>query len=229
MALKLYGTVASDTTQRVQACLYEKEVHFEFITVNTAAGEHKTPRFLARNPFGELPALEDGDVTLFGNFVYILHSSSGSVSLFVTESRAITQYIANKYEGKGTDLIMKDPIKLAIQTVWMDTENQRFDQPFSKLIEAAIEGNEGGGNKDVRDYERKLESVLDVYEQRLKESKYLGGDSFTLADLHHLPGMHYLRSTKAKGWFQGRPHVRAWAADILSRPAWVKVAAMSPW
>ncbi|KAF5811121.1 putative glutathione transferase [Helianthus annuus] len=209
MALKLYGTVASDTTQRVQACLYEKEVHFEFITVNTAAGEHKTPRFLARNPFGELPALEDGDVTLF-------------------ESRAITQYIANKYDGKGTDLIMKDPIKLAIQTVWMDTENQRFDQPFSKLIEAAIEGNEGG-NKDVREYQRKLESVLDVYEQRLKESKYLGGDSFTLADLHHLPGMHYLRSTKAKGWFQGRPHVRAWAADILSRPAWVKVAAMSPW
>ncbi|MFS7930924.1 putative glutathione transferase [Helianthus anomalus] len=209
MALKLYGTVASDATQRVQACLYEKEAHFEFITVNTAAGEHKTPRFLARNPFGELPALEDGDVTLF-------------------ESRAITQYIANKYDGRGTDLIMKDPIKLAIQTVWMDTENQRFDQPFSKLIEAALEGNEGG-NKDVREYERKLESVLDVYEQRLKESKYLGGDSFTLADLQHLPGMHYLRSTKAKGWFQGRPHVRAWAADILSRPAWVKVAAMSPW
>ncbi|KAJ0581829.1 putative glutathione transferase [Helianthus annuus] len=160
---------------------------------------------------------------------FVSDSSSGSVSLFVTESRAITQYIANKYDGKGTDLIMKDPIKLAIQTVWMDTENQRFDQPFSKLIEAAIEGNEGGGNKDVRDYERKLEGVLDVYEQRLKESKYLGGDSFTLADLHHLPGMHYLRSTKAKGWFQGRPHVRAWAADILSRPAWVKVAAMSPW
>ncbi|KAK9055817.1 hypothetical protein SSX86_026902 [Deinandra increscens subsp. villosa] len=208
MALKLYGTVSSDGTQRVQACLHEKEVDFEFISVNISAGEHKTPRFIARNPFGEVPALEDGDVTLF-------------------ESRAITQYIANKYEGKGTDLIMKDPIQLAIQTVWMDTENQRFDQPFSKLIEAAIEGDRSG--QDVRQYEKKLESVLDVYEQRLTESKYLAGDRFTLADLHHLPGMHFLRSTKAKGWFQGRPHVRAWAADILSRPAWVKVAAMSPW
>ncbi|KAI7747694.1 hypothetical protein M8C21_029032, partial [Ambrosia artemisiifolia] len=184
MALKLYGSVASDATQRVQACLHEKEVNFEFITVNIAAGEHKTPRFLARNPFGEVPALEDGDVTLF-------------------ESRAITQYIAYKYEGNGTDLILKDPIKLALQTVWMDTENQRFDPPFSKLIEATIEGKNGG--QDVREYERKLESVLDVYEQRLKESKYLAGDSFTLADLHHQPGMHYLRSTKAKGWFQGRP------------------------
>ncbi|KAL8192026.1 hypothetical protein R6Q57_028147 [Mikania cordata] len=67
MALKLYGSVNSEATQRVQACLHEKEVDFEFTTVNTAAGEHKTPRFLARNPFGEVPALEDGDVTLFGN------------------------------------------------------------------------------------------------------------------------------------------------------------------
>ncbi|KAI3800953.1 hypothetical protein L1987_29053 [Smallanthus sonchifolius] len=217
MAVKLYGSVDSDATQRVQACLHEKEVEFEFVTVNTAAGENKTPGFLARSPFGEVPVLEDGAVTLFGL----------NISLFVTESRAITQYIAHKYDGNGTDLIMKDPVKLAVQTVWMDTENQRFDPPFSKLIEAATQGNRVG--QDVRQYEKKLESVLDVYEQRLKESKYLAGDSFTLADLHHLPGMHFLRSTKAKGWFQGRPHVRAWAADILSRPAWVKVAAMSPW
>ncbi|KAI7758265.1 hypothetical protein M8C21_003611 [Ambrosia artemisiifolia] len=94
--------------------------------------------------------------------------------LFVTESRAMTQYIANKYEGNGTDLILKDLIKLAIQMVWMDTKNQRFDPPFSKLIEATIEGKNSG--QEVREYERKLESVLDVYEQRLKESKYLAGD-----------------------------------------------------
>ncbi|XP_076889018.1 glutathione S-transferase APIC-like [Bidens hawaiensis] len=205
MALKLYGSLGSESTQRVQACLYEKEVDFEFVIVDTAAGEHRTPQFLKLSPFGEVPVLEDGDVTLF-------------------ESRAITRYIANKYEGKGTELITKDPIKLAIQTVWMDSETQRFDPHFLKLNQATMQG---GG--DVREYENKLEKVLDVYEQRLRESKYLAGDCFTLADLHHLPGVYFLRSTKAKGWFRGRPHVRAWAADILSRPAWVKVAALSPW
>ncbi|XP_076922167.1 glutathione S-transferase APIC-like, partial [Bidens hawaiensis] len=207
-----YGTktvrsLGSESTQREEACLYEKEVDFEFVTVDLAAGEHRTPHFLSLSPFGEVPVLEDGDVTLF-------------------ESRAITRYIANKYEGKGTELIIsKDPIKLAIQTVWMDAETQRFDPHFLKLIEATMQ--QGGG--DVREYENKLEKVLDVYEQRLRETKYLAGDCFTLADLHHLPGVYFLRSTKAKGWFRGRPHVRAWAADILSRPAWVKVAAMSPW
>ncbi|XP_071719018.1 glutathione S-transferase APIC-like [Rutidosis leptorrhynchoides] len=207
MAIKLYAHAGSDATQRVLACLYEKEVDFELVTIDTSSGQHKTPQFLARSPFGEVPALEDGAVTLF-------------------ESRAITQYIANKYAGTGTDLILTDQNKLAIQTVWMDVENQRFDLPFSKLLEMKTQGNNISGGQE---FEKKMMNVLDVYESRLTESKYLGGDSFTLADLHHQPGMHFLRSTKVKGWFQGRPHVRAWAADILSRPAWVRVAASSPW
>ena len=122
---------------------------------------------------------------------------------------------------------MEDPSKLAIQTVWMDVENQRFDLPFSKLLEIGMQGTRS--QEAGHEYEKMMFNVLDVYEARLKKSSYLGGDSFTMADLHHLPGVHFLRATKAKGWFQGRPHVRAWAANILSRPAWLKVAAMSPW
>ncbi|GJX27111.1 glutathione S-transferase-like protein [Tanacetum coccineum] len=205
MAIKLYGSLGSDTTQRVLACLYEKEVDFELVIVDTVTGEHKTPQFLARNPFGEVPALEDDHVTLF-------------------ESRAITQYIAHKYADKGTNLIMEDPSKLAIQTVWMDVENQRFDLPFTKLLDIAMQGTRS--QEAGCEYEKMMFNVLDVYEARLKKSNYLGGDSFTMADLHHLPGVHFLRATKVKGWFQGRPHVRAWAANILSRPAWVKVAAI---
>ena len=40
----------------------------------------------------------------------------------------------------------------------------------------------------VEENEAKLAKVLDVYEKRLAQSKYLGGDYFTLADLHH-PGV----------------------------------------
>lgn len=49
MAIKLYGSLGSDTTQRVLACLYEKEVDFELVIVDTVTGEHKTPQFLERN------------------------------------------------------------------------------------------------------------------------------------------------------------------------------------
>ena len=53
----------------------------------------------------------------------------------------------------------------------------------------------------------KLAKVLDIY------SKYLGGEIFTLADLHHLPILYYLTSCQELHIFQDRPHVNAWRKD----------------
>ncbi|KAI3693517.1 hypothetical protein L1987_76461 [Smallanthus sonchifolius] len=209
MAVKVYGFIGSNAVYRVLATLYEKNVDFEFVTVNMGGMEHRRPRFLARNPFGQVPAFEDGDVTLY-------------------ESRAITQYIARKYASKGTELMMKDPLQMAIQTVWMEVENQKFDRASWKLMEIAMRRVRGGPEL-VAEYEKKLSDVLDVYEARLKENKYLAGDSFTLADLHHTPNIYFLMSTRVKRLFESRPHVRAWVADLLSRPAWLKATSLSPW
>ena len=76
----------STATQRALVCLYEEEVGFEFIPVNMAAREQKSEKFLALNPFGQVPAFEQGDFKLF-------------------ESRAMTQYIAHEYADKGTQLL----------------------------------------------------------------------------------------------------------------------------
>ncbi|KAJ0610226.1 putative glutathione transferase [Helianthus annuus] len=206
MAIKLYGSAASTATLRAKACLAEKELDYEFVSVNMGNKEHKSPEFLTRNPFGQVPALEDGDLKLF-------------------ESRAITQYLAHTYPDNGTNLIIHDPKKMAIVGVWIEVEAQKFDQFGSKLAwELAYKPMFGLTTDEaaVEELEKKLEQVLDVYESRLSESKYLGGDCFTLADLHHLPILKYLFGTKAKRLFDARPHVSAWAAEIQSRPAWVK-------
>ncbi|XP_076884813.1 glutathione S-transferase APIC-like [Bidens hawaiensis] len=206
MAIKLYGAVGSTATLRVKACLAEKGLEYEFVNVDMSKQEHKSPEFLSRNPFGQVPAFEDGDLKLF-------------------ESRAITQYLAHTYAVKGTDLIIKDPKQMAILAVWIEVESQKFEPASSKLgWELAYKPMFGMTTDEavVEENEKKLEQVLDVYELRLSQSKYLGGESFTLADLHHLPNIMYLMGTKAKRVFDARPHVSAWAADILSRPAWVK-------
>lgn len=114
---------------------------------------------------------------------------------------------------------------MAIVGVWIEVESQKFEPAASKLAwELAYKPIFGLTTDDavVEENEKKLSEVLDVYESRLSHSKYLGGDSFTLADLHHLPNMKYLMGTKVKRLFDERPHVSAWAADIQSRPAWVK-------
>lgn len=120
---------------------------------------------------------------------------------------------------------------MAIIGVWIEVEGQHYEQPASILVwELGIKPMYGipVDAAVVEENEAKLGSVLDVYEKRLSESKYLGGGCFTLVDLHHLPSLHYLMNSQSKKLFESRPHVSAWVADITARPAWSKVLAMLP-
>ena len=54
------------------AALEEAGVDYELVPMSRAAGAHRQPDFLARNPFGQVPVLEDGDLTLFGTPISII-------------------------------------------------------------------------------------------------------------------------------------------------------------
>ncbi|KAG9154159.1 hypothetical protein Leryth_000632 [Lithospermum erythrorhizon] len=208
MAFKVHGIAASTAVARVLACLHEKDLEYEIVPIDPRTKENKKETFLLLNPFGQVPAFEDGDLKLF-------------------ESRAITQYLAHAYAHKGNQLVIQDHKKMAIVSVWMEVEVQKFDAVGSKLTyELAFNPLRGNPiNEAVVDENmEKLIKILDVYEAKLAESKYLAGDCFTLADLHHLPVMHHLMNTKVKAVFDERPHVSSWSTDILARPAWIKVA-----
>ncbi|GFP85624.1 glutathione s-transferase parb [Phtheirospermum japonicum] len=206
----VHGGLYSTATARVLACLNEKELDHEFVPIDMRAGEHKKEPFISLNPFGQVPALEDGDLKLF-------------------ESRAITRYITHNYADNGVQLIPHDPKKMAIVGVGMEVEAHHYDPPASKLTwELGVKPLMGmvADESIVKEQEAQLGKVLDVYESGLAHSKYLCGDTFTLADLHHLPTLDYLMNTRAKAVFDTRPHVSAWVADIMARPAWQKVVAM---
>lgn len=209
--MKVHGNLLSNATQRVMVCLYEKGLEFEFVPINLKSGDHKKDPFISLNPFGQVPAFEDGDLTLF-------------------ESRAITQYVAHAYADKGTQLLMsEDPKKMAIMSVWMEVEAHQFDRCFMKLGWEIVYKPMFGMATDaavVAEEETKLNKILDVYEARLAQSKYLGSDSFNLADMHHIPDVQLLIDTNYKSLFESRPHVNAWCKDIMARPAWAKVNAM---
>ena len=55
MVLKLYGIYRSPWVRLVAAILKEKQVPFELVSVNYADREHKTPEFLEKHPFGQIP------------------------------------------------------------------------------------------------------------------------------------------------------------------------------
>ncbi|PKA52712.1 putative glutathione S-transferase GSTF1 [Apostasia shenzhenica] len=211
MAVKVFGSPASTCTGRVLFVLEELGVEYEIVPVNMAAGEHKKHPHLARNPFGQIPALQDGDLVLF-------------------ESRVITRYLVRKY-GKDSGLLKETtPEAAAAVDQWMEVETAQFSSPISTLVFQLLflpVFYSGTTDEKVVEAElAKLGKVLDVYEARLSKSKYLAGESYTLADLHHISYIHYfLTATPHASFFHSRPHVKAWWEAISSRPATAKVTA----
>ncbi|XP_039155574.1 glutathione S-transferase-like [Eucalyptus grandis] len=207
MVMKVHGSVFSAPTMRVLIALHEKDLEFKFVFVDLRAGKHRKELFLALNPFGQVPAFEDGDLKLF-------------------ESRAITQYIAHVYEDKGTPLVCEGKANIFS---WMEVEAHQFDPAASKLHWELVYKSKIGMATDaavVKDAEANLAKVLDIYEARLSQSKYLSCDCFTLADLHHLSALTSLMGTLVKKLLDARPKVSAWVADIMTPPALAKVLAM---
>ncbi|PQM40342.1 glutathione S-transferase F11 [Prunus yedoensis var. nudiflora] len=72
MVVKVYGPVKAACPQRVMVCLLEKGVNFEIVDVNLEVGEQKRPQFLSRQPFGQVPVVEDGDFRLFAKLGHLV-------------------------------------------------------------------------------------------------------------------------------------------------------------
>ena len=206
---KLHGMPLSPNVVRVAAALNEKGLDFEIVPVDLRTGAHKQPEFLALNPFGQIPVLEDGGEVLY-------------------ESRAINRYVATKYKSDGPDLLPTPSAKLE---VWLEVESHHFYPAVSDLVFQLLIKPLLGGAPDpvvVDKHAHMLAKVLDVYEAHLAKNKYLAGDQFTLADLNHMSYLLYLSKTPKAELVTSRPHVKAWWDDISARPAWQKTVAAIP-
>ena len=144
------------------------------------------------------------------------------------ESRAITSYLAEKFKGTGYDLTRHENLKEAASVkVWTEVESHRYNPAIAPIVFQFMVAPLRGNSPDqtiIDDNVEKLGKVLDIYEAKLSSTKYLAGDFYSLADLHHLPYTYYLMKTPAASVVNERPHVKAWWEDISSRPAFKKVA-----
>ncbi|GJE89924.1 glutathione S-transferase [Phanerochaete sordida] len=162
MVLKLYGNPISPCTKRVATVLHEKRVPFELITIDFTKGEHKRPAFVAAQPFGQVPYLDDD-----GFIVY--------------ESRAIARYVAAKYASQGTPLLPPpgDVRATARFEQAASVETSNFDAFASGLAyQKVFIPMRGGATNEahVQYLAQTLATRLAGYEAILTKQKYLAGD-----------------------------------------------------
>ncbi|KAI0032621.1 glutathione S-transferase [Vararia minispora EC-137] len=207
MVLKLYGASLSTCTRRVATVLHEKNIPYELHTVDFATGEHKSAAYLTKQPFGQLPYIDDDGLILF-------------------ESRAICRYLEAKYPNKGPRLAppTSDLAAYARYEQACSVETANFDvyasSAVAELVFKPMRGVES--NKALADGLLKtLEAKLDGYEAILSKQKYLAGNEITLADIFHLPYGSMLERIGFTVLENGsKPNVTRWWKDITSRPAW---------
>eukprot|EP00475_Leptophrys_vorax_P041801 TRINITY_DN7886_c0_g1_i2.p2 TRINITY_DN7886_c0_g1~~TRINITY_DN7886_c0_g1_i2.p2 ORF type:complete len:140 (-),score=13.90 TRINITY_DN7886_c0_g1_i2:226-645(-) len=110
---------------------------------------------------------------------------------------------------------------------WIDVEGHSFTpEVLTIAVERCIKPFFFKAEPDEAKIETakgKLAKVLDVYEKHLEGREYLVGDSYTLADLTHVPFTEVIQSTPDFELFTSRPNVKAWWERISTRPAWKKV------
>ncbi|CAE7160975.1 unnamed protein product [Rhizoctonia solani] len=206
VTVKLHGMPYSTCTKRVWTTAKEIGVDVKIVPVDLGKGEHKSPEYIENyHPFGIIPVLEDED----GTKIY--------------ESRAISRYLVAKY-GKGSPLLPNpsDTKAYGLFEQAASIEYSSFDPSASSLAyEKVFAGMRGLKTNEelVTKYLETLNAKMDGYERILSKQKYLAGDTFTLADLFHLPYGAMLNDIDPTV-LSSKPHVKAWWADISSRDAW---------
>jgi glutathione S-transferase len=163
MTLKIYG-VARSRAFRTLWMAGELGLDYELVTVDFADGGTRRPEFLAINPNGHVPAIDDAGFRLW-------------------ESMAINLYLAKKHGGDDGfyPRRLEDEAKAWQWSFWGMTEIER---PALAALLNRI------GPEDRRDAaaaeaaERDLAAPLAVLDAALSTSPYLLGDRFTVADLN---------------------------------------------
>lgn len=209
-AVKIFGSPTSAEVARVLTCLFEKDVEFQLIRVDTYRGPKRMPEYLKLQPRGEALTFEDGKVTL-------------------VESRKICRHVAERYADQGyKELLGAGALERAAIEQWLQTEEHSFDPPCSDLVfSLAFDPNLDEEWVNSNSNKKELDKVLDIYEQRLSENQYLAGNKFTLADLSHLPNTQRLATDRrSKSLIERRRNVNRWWREISRRASWLKVVAM---
>lgn len=130
----------------------------ELIDVDLAAGEHKTPAFLALNPFGQVPVLEDGDVV-------------------ISDSNAILVYLAKK-TGRS-EWLPEDAKGAADVQRWLSVAAGEiaYGPCAARLITVF------GAAFDADEVIARAHRVLTLLETHLTDRDWLASDRATIADV----------------------------------------------
>lgn len=193
--ITLYSA-ATPNGYKASIALEEMGLEYKLEAIDLSSGAQKEDWFLKINPNGRIPAIIDHDNDDFAVF----------------ESGAILEYLADKTgqllpaDAKGRSLAIQWLMFQMGGVGPMQGQANVFFRYFPEKIPAVIER-----------YQNETLRLYGVLNDRLKETEYLAGDDYSIADIANWCWV------RAHSWagltLDGLDHLAVWMDKIGARPA----------
>jgi glutathione S-transferase len=193
--LTVHGRASSLNVQVVMWTIAELGLEAERIDVGFGFGGNDTAEFLAMNPNGLVPVLEDADVTMY-------------------ESAAIMRYLSARH-GRAP-FWPEDPVARAPVDMWAEWAKTTFQPSFLRpVFFPALTGQPIDPKSRAG-----CEKNLDILEARLAAGPWLLGGAFTAADIE--AGVALYRYFTVPLDRKERPALAAYYDRLVARPAYAE-------
>lgn len=194
--LTIWGRLSSVNVQKVVWCADELGLDYERRDVGGKFGGNDTPQYLAMNPNGLVPVIEEDGFVLY-------------------ESNAIVRYLAAR-DPRGA-LWPADARKRADVDRWMEWQSTSFTPAmwgiFWQLVRTPAEKRDAAVIDSSRVKTEKLAAILDAH---LAKNRYLTDNGFTTADI--VVGCAAHRWLNLPAAREPRPNLERWYGELKSRP-----------
>jgi len=198
-ALEIIGAPQSNYVWVVRMVCEEKGVPYELKPVFP-----HSPDVDAIHPFGKIPVMRHGDVTL-------------------CESKAIATYIDRVFDGPK--MIPDDPARAALVEQWVSMGNVEFDKVMIRqyVVNYAFPKEPGKPDMDaIKAAAKKMEPQVAILDKAVAGG-HLVGDSLTLADINILPMLFYVnRFEEGKALLGSAKNLSAYMERHFARPTFRK-------
>lgn len=205
--LKVWGRKTSSNVQKVMWAIGEMNLPHQRIDLGGPFGGNREPAFLAKNPNGLVPTLEEEDG-------YVLW-----------ESNAIVRYLAAKHQSR-----VLEPADLRIRAnahKWMDWQvsvlGPALFDAFWGLIRTPPEQRDAAAI--ARSKQRTIEAMA-IVDAQLAKTRYLAGDEFSYGDIP--VGVLTYRFVQLVPERPAMTNLDRWYAAISARPAFAQHVSAVP-
>jgi glutathione S-transferase len=205
--LKLWGRNSSINVQKVLWALGELGLSFERIDVGGSFGKNREPAYLAMNPNGLVPTLEEED------------------GFLLWESNTIVRYLAIQH-GLGS-LGPAGPRGRARASQWMDWQLSVASPAIHGLFWGMIRTPPEKRDHAAIDASRaKTIDAMKILDGELAKNPYVAGDAFSMGDIPVGLVTHRFRHLVPER--SGLDNLERWYIAISSRPAFREQIAPIP-